>query len=595
MKTALLIAALVVCIRLPFLNQAVQGDDVYYIAAAEHAQIDPLHPNHVHYLFEGRDVDFRGYPHPPLNAWCLAALIALFGAVREVPFHAVYIAFSLLAALSMYSLARRFSPHPVWATLLFIAVPAFVINGNSFESDIPFLAFWMAGIAAFVAGVDRRRGGLLALSVACLAIGSLAAVQIVFAVPILAVYAYRERSKLAWLAVASPVLAVAAWQTFEFVTSGQFPFAVAAGYQQSYHYQRLTMKLRNAGALAVHALFIVCPLLIPGAIAASGKRRDRDTIFLLAWIVFFFAGAVALFFAGSARYLLPMAAPVALLVSRLRPVYLGLGFAAQLTLSLLLAIVNYQHWDGYRQFARQFASEAQHRRVWVNAEWSLRYYLELEGARAVRRDQFIPPGDLLISSELADPAPLSHGGSVLVSMAKRDIRPAIPLRIIGLETSSAFSTDDKGFFPFGVSAGLIDRVHADVLQARVPAHENLLMGAPDADNQIVSGIYNREEGAWRWMGKQALILLKSPSAPTPIHIGISIPAAVPARTVTVSLDGKALLTRTFPAPGQYRIDTDPQKPAAASCVLSIAVDKTISPPGDIRELGLILTEAGFRK
>ena len=87
-----------------------------------HAQIDPAHPNHVHYIFEGRDVDFRGYPHPPLNAWCLAALIAIFGGVREVPFHAAYIVFSLLAAFAMWALRiasrrircgrRAFHRHP---------------------------------------------------------------------------------------------------------------------------------------------------------------------------------------------------------------------------------------------------------------------------------------------------------------------------------------------------------------------------------------------------------------------------------------------------------------------------------------------------
>ncbi|MCU1259917.1 MAG: hypothetical protein JWO80_2802, partial [Bryobacterales bacterium] len=366
MKSALLIVAVILLIRLPFLNQAVQGDDVYYIAAAEHAQIDPWHPNHVHYLFEGKDVDFRGYPHPPLNAWCLAALIAIFGDIREAPFHAAYIGFSLIAALSMYSLARRFSPHPLWATLLFIGVPAFVVNGNSFESDIPFLAFWMSGMAAFVSGVDRSDNRLLGISAACLAIASLAAPQAVFAVPILAVYAFRRSTKLAWFAIASPVLAVALWQVFEYATSGQFPFAVAAGYQQSYGYQRLAAKLRNGTALTVHLFFIVCPLLFIPAILATWKRRDRDTSFLLAWIVTFFCGAILVFPAGSARYLLPIAAPVVLLVSRLRPVYLAAGVAAQFALAIPLAVVNYQHWDTYRQFARSFAAEAHHRRVWVN-------------------------------------------------------------------------------------------------------------------------------------------------------------------------------------------------------------------------------------
>jgi len=35
----LIVALFVLALRLPFLNQAVQGDDVYYLAEAQHAQI----------------------------------------------------------------------------------------------------------------------------------------------------------------------------------------------------------------------------------------------------------------------------------------------------------------------------------------------------------------------------------------------------------------------------------------------------------------------------------------------------------------------------------------------------------------------------
>src|SRR3954447_12344016 len=115
--------ALVLLIRIPFLNQAVQGDDHTYIAEAAHAQVDPLHPLHFKIVFLGEEIDLRGHPHPPLNAWTLAALIAVFGEVQEVPFHAAYIVWSLIAVTAMWSLARRFSAHPLWATLLFIAVP----------------------------------------------------------------------------------------------------------------------------------------------------------------------------------------------------------------------------------------------------------------------------------------------------------------------------------------------------------------------------------------------------------------------------------------------------------------------------------------
>src|SRR4051812_41809710 len=89
--------ALVVLLRLPFLNQAIQGDDHIYLTEAEHALIDPLHPNNVKYVFLGNEVDLRGHSHPPGNAWPLAALLAIFGEVKEVPFHAAYIVFSLIA------------------------------------------------------------------------------------------------------------------------------------------------------------------------------------------------------------------------------------------------------------------------------------------------------------------------------------------------------------------------------------------------------------------------------------------------------------------------------------------------------------------
>src|SRR5437773_7528097 len=130
----------------------------------------------------------QGHPHPPLNVWFLGLLLAAMGDIREVPFHAAYIVFSLIAAISMWSLARRFSPHPLWATLLFLATPAFVINGNSLESDIPFLAFWLAGVALFVGGGGAGFSLRWLAAAVALALASLAAYQAIFLTPILMVH-----------------------------------------------------------------------------------------------------------------------------------------------------------------------------------------------------------------------------------------------------------------------------------------------------------------------------------------------------------------------------------------------------------------------
>ncbi len=313
-RAILLLVALVLLVRLPFLNQAVQGDDVYYLAAAEHAQVDPLHPNHVHYIFEGRDVDFRGYPHPPGNAWFLAGLIAIFGGVREVPFHAAYITFTLMAVLGLYALARGLPGNcrGFWPALLLLVTPPLLINGNSFESDVPLLGCWMVGAACFV----HRRYIAAAL---LLFLSGLIAFQSVLFTPILLVYVwlFARQSKRAWIVAFTPVLTIAAWQLFELFTSGQFPASVATGYLVSYGYERVAMKLRNCLELAIHFCWLVFPPLVLAALWIARKRRDRETLFLMAWCAIFFAGACAFFYSGSMRYLLPLAPALAIFAARM--------------------------------------------------------------------------------------------------------------------------------------------------------------------------------------------------------------------------------------------------------------------------------------
>jgi hypothetical protein len=544
----------------------------------------------------GDTVDMRGHPHPPLNAWFLGLLLAIFKDVYEVPYHTAYILFSVVAPAAMWSLARRFSPHPLWASLLFIAVPTFVVNGNSFESDIPFLAFWMAAIALYVAAVDRRGKWLYAAAALCLALASLTAFQALFAIPVLAVYPwlYSRRDRLAWAVLFTPAVVIGGWQLFERFSTGTLPAAVLGGYFQTYGLQALKRKWMNAAALAIHSLWIVFPALLPPAIALSWRRRDRDTMFLASWIGLFFACALVVFFAGSARYLLPMAAPVVLLVSRMRPRWLALGFAAQLAIGLCLATVNYEHWDGYRRFAASLRDQMSGRRVWVNGEWGLRHYFEAEGALPLQRGQRVSPGDMVVSSRLAFPVEFNSGGGVLVSVAEREIRPRLPFRLIGLDTGSAYSTVSEGFSPFGVTNAPADIVRADIVVERQPTLERLAMNALEAPQHIVSGMYNLEGDRWRWTAATSVFLLKPPTEPAKVAAAFVIPPAAPARRISLLLDGEKIASRVFPGPGAYTLESGLVSPPARRATVTLEVDKTFSVPGDNRVLGIILTEIGFR-
>lgn len=587
-REILLIVLVVLLLRLPFLNQAIQGDDVDYLASAQHAQIEPEHPNHFLYVFQGKAEDMQGHPHPPLNAWFLAVLLAVVGDVREIPFHAAYILFSLIAALAMWSLARRFSPHPVWATLLFVATPAFVVNGNSLESDLPFLALWMAGIALSLAPRCSGRAACF------LALASLTAFQAILLTPLLGVYAWlhARRNRGAWALALVPPLTIAAWQLYELASTGKLPLAVLNGHWQNHGLQALANKLRNAMSLSVHASFLVFPVLLVPAFLVNRKRRDPGTFFLLAWVLIFFSGAVVIFYAGSARYLLPMAAPVALLVSRIHPRWLAAGFTLQMLLSLSLAHVNYQHWDGYRSFAASMKQQTASKRVWINGHWGLRYYFESDGGLPLIAGQAVRPGEMVVSSELALPVPFTTGGGVPTPVAVREIRADLPLRLLALHTRSAYSTVDRGFLPFDISNGPIDRVRADIVVERQPALEYLSMGAPEAEQQIVSGVYKLENGT-RWTTGRAEILLKSPLTAKRLHASFYIPPQSPARRISILLDGEEVATETFSS-GLQNLQSPPRKPEKNTVTVTILVDKTFSIPSDRRELGIVLSEVGFR-
>jgi hypothetical protein len=73
-----------------------------------------------------------------------------------------------------------------------------------------------------------------------------------------------------------------------------------------------------------------------------------------------------------------------------------------------------------------------------------------------------------------------------------------------------------------------------------------------------------------------------------------IPDAAPARRIQVALNDQVVASQDFPVPGSFTIQTDKTKPDGDSSKVTITVDKTFSPQPDRRELGIILTEVGFK-
>ncbi|HYZ86133.1 MAG TPA: glycosyltransferase family 39 protein, partial [Bryobacteraceae bacterium] len=530
-----------------------------------------------------------GHPHPPFNAWFLGLLLATFKDFYGGRFHFAYILFSFIATASVWSLARRFSPHPVWATLLFCVTPAFVINGTSFETDVPHMALFVASVALFVRAIDERSRRLLFLSTIPMVCAALTALQAAALVPILWLYLWLHdrRNKLAYAVALTPIVTIAAFQIFERATTGTVPAAILTGYLSSYGFQQLQNKLLNAAALTVHLGWIVFPVLW---ILYLRARRSAKEPFLEGWLAIYFLAAVALFFAGSARYLLPIAAPAAILVSR-QSRLLPVAFFSYLVLSLALGVCNFWHWESYRRFALDLRSKMPER-TWVNSEWGLRFYLEDGGALPARRSQALHPGEMMVTSKLGYPVPITTGGGRLTPYASLTVHPILPLQIIGMHAHSGYSTASKGLLPFDITWAPIDEVEASVISKVDPKLSQLPMNAPEAPEQLVSGFFDLEEKRWRWMSGQGVALLKEPPQPAKVFAEFYIPDVAPGRRVQILLDKKKVAERTYDAPGQYVLES--AQPVTGS-TLSLEIDQTFSPPGDNRQLGMIVTALGFRE
>jgi hypothetical protein len=330
-------------------------------------------------------------------------------------------------------------------------------------------------------------------------------------------------------------------------------------------------------------------------ITALRKDRTSEDGFVAAWGLLFFAGAAAVFFAGSARYLLPLAPAVIFTLVRSFPRrwLLWPAVVVNLAVGLTLASANYQYSDQYRTLAARLGPLAAGRRVWSGAEWGLRYYLEQFGAEPLAKDQPVYRGALVVESELAGKIPFSAAG-LSREVLHADLWSRRPVRLIGLGTRSGYSSSDFGVLPFDPGRGLLDRVTASVIDLLEPRLSYLRLGDPDAAPQLLSGFYEIQDHAWRWMSGQAAVILKSPDHPTRFEMTFAIPGPAPARRITIASDGLALVAQTYPGPGRYTLTAPVALPAEATAQFVISVDQTFQPPPDQRRLGIIVVELGLR-
>ncbi len=290
-----LLVLLTVAANLPFVAQPFHMDDNFYLDMARNAAENPLFPNDLPYVFEGRRLqDMGSHSHPPLVTYCLAAVQALFGegGGREWIYHLWFLTFPLIAVVSFYFLAARFVERPLWPCLLLAAAPVFQVMSHNLMADVPTLAFWLAATASFIWAVDRKHGGLFAVSAVFQFAAIFTSYQAASLGLLLGFYQVRKNGPIAgWAALASPLMALAGWLAMNYAHYGRFILWDTLGYVQSRQSASLaSLGTKLAAILQYQGWLVIFPLFLLYALAAGYRGRLLALVtvgaaYLCQWVV----------------------------------------------------------------------------------------------------------------------------------------------------------------------------------------------------------------------------------------------------------------------------------------------------------------------
>lgn len=282
----IIISTIIMCA--PFINQAIHIDDVHFIYTAKQIIKDPLHP--YSFMLNWRGVNehvFSVVTNPPLITYYLALIISLFGSA-EVVLHAFFIPFSLLAAFSMYFLAKRFTKNPVFCAILLLASPAFMVMSHTLMLDVPSVALYLAAFSFFIYGYDKRDNILLILSGFLASLACLSKYSCLTIIPLLVLYVIFKTRKLdrRMLVLILPILVVFLWGVYYYIV-----------YKQGIFSMPISLRAGSGDIFAIlYKFFILCSYAGGAAIFplvtmytfSYGNRKIWLLIFLCASLIGFF-------------------------------------------------------------------------------------------------------------------------------------------------------------------------------------------------------------------------------------------------------------------------------------------------------------------
>jgi hypothetical protein len=511
------------------------------------------------YLWMGRNLDLlrpydwvRTWPpyddnawawaHPPLHLYWMKLCTTLAdGPVLRLLAGAPWVA---LLAASVAKLAARTTHHPGLAAGLWLASPIVVLGiQDTWMIDLPAVALLTAALAAYREGlVDEEERWFIASGILLgLAIETKYTMGVV--VPVLAFHQTRlgPRPKM-WLAAAGviaavelPLLAVYGgfhpWEVFTRrgeIAAGPFAGRLLGALTRG-ALLALPLALLRAnpallaagGAVGIVAVLAARPSQMPvttatllvllAALGAAlfaravqatltppGRRRkgDRgDPLLLGGWALAVLLGVVLLHNYASARYLLPAAAPIALLLTRSGEEFpwgkalLRGSIAVATPFALLISFADHRFAGAGAEVAAaavKSVTDAGGSPGRFAGEWSFRGVMESAGWTRYRPDESLPAGTWVVVAENASAGALPADDWEPVE--RFESRSHFPVRVVDIGGDVGLYAETLGTLPFGLRKGAVEsatvyrvRARGETLGAGAGGASDSADGAPPSE------------------------------------------------------------------------------------------------------------------
>lgn len=512
-------ALLALALLIPFLGKAHTIDDVTFLLQAQHCVRDPLHPTAFDIVADGQRIRLSSaLVSGPVMAYLLVPAVLLGGA--EWAAHLVQLVLMLAAVLATVAIGLRMglrAGEARMAGLLLAGTPAAAAMASTSMADVPSMAFGVLGMERLLCWRDEGRWHQGLAAGLALALAALARPQMLLLAAI-ALVAWHGRTRTGslvrtlWRIGLAPLLAVAIFLLVSRLTAdpalahgdsvravlarlrwddlprkcSQFlahwalalPLAVPWWLARWRRMSRdpLLWAVAVAGAIVLLAgpappiARVLAPVALLGLVAVTDvlgdavRRRDRDQALLGAWLLL--ALPTLGYFHVPAKYLVPSAPAVALLVSRLlrrrdgrlsRAAAWGV-VAAGAALSVLIMLADAEFADVGRRAARELIAPRTRagQRVWYGGGWGFQWYAMQAGATVLASAPPYPaPGDFIVTSDVSPGVRVSS--AIADSLASRRVRSHFG-RILSPADHAAFYVPELGVLPWTWHNGQIEDV-----------------------------------------------------------------------------------------------------------------------------------------